>query len=57
MFISLDTYPNKGGCVVHLADHEIREILDDLATCYASASTDELKRQLENYLESKEDGA
>lgn len=57
MHITLDTYPNAGGCIVHLADHEIEEILDEYSPWGDSATVDELKRQLESYLKSKEESA
>lgn len=54
MHITLDTYPNSGGCVLHLANHEIEEILWDLAAAtHCSASTDELYRQLEDWMKGR----
>lgn len=48
MHITLDTYPNAGGCVVHLADHEIEEILEDLDDNTASGEC--LRRHLDHWM-------
>lgn len=52
MYITLDSYPDKGGCVLHLSDDEIDELLEDIDN--NTSAGDQLRNLLERWMKGRD---